>query len=467
MSLYHLMAFYFSTINVLGFHVSLCFDFQTELPSNNVKTRTSKSPHNLSTSSRSDESSHVTSMVSGEGNLVKSQQITSPNTEHISRHTSEVIHATVEDYTRLLDAVASVDTRTRPLVNQTAALTLYTTFHLSVLLSVNEASQTIHVGCWVNFTWFDQLRVWNSDHYGGIDIITPAHEDIWHPKCVFLTPGGDVKTFNGDDVPIFLTNDGRVTWNPIAHLEAYCKMDFTYFPFDIQKCYLDIICHSVQAEVRIITDENDDNIAPLDENGEWDIFDQKLITLPKIWTNRAQSHFGFEFSMKRKPHFFIVHLLFPMISFSCLSSLVFILPRESGERASFSTAMQLALVVSMSDISELLDKTDTFPIIIIYVFCLLVLCESCVLITVIQLRILQPADNSSIDQQEQLGENKKKVCDETSIEKDDNVNINRFKYGWKINSDRVLFIIYIITWSFINTFFLVVLVNHKNITLFD
>ena len=39
-------------------------------------------------------------------------------------------------------------------------------------MSVNEVEQTIDISGWINFTWFDQLRVWNSSaQFADIEIL--------------------------------------------------------------------------------------------------------------------------------------------------------------------------------------------------------------------------------------------------------------------------------------------------------
>ena len=93
------------------------------------------------------------------------------------------------DYTKLYKEMTErFDPHTRPVVNQADQLTVYATFTIHRLISVDEVQQTISMSVSMNFSWLDQLRTWDPAHYSGITMLHPDPLDMWRPRFAFFSP---------------------------------------------------------------------------------------------------------------------------------------------------------------------------------------------------------------------------------------------------------------------------------------
>ena len=179
-------------------------------------------------------------------------------------------------------------------------------------------------------------------------------------------------------------------------------MDLTYFPYDTQVCHLRIVFLNSHAELRVETNPEKPSQGDLDSlgNGEWDVRDITT-TIPAPLTPEEPVAMFVYVTIERRPFFFMMNILLPVMTCSSLSSLVFILPVTSGERASFSTTLMLAQTVFIGTVTSDLPKvSDPFPVIMGYLITLTSLNSFCVIATVLQMRSnnkVKPSDTCKKD----------------------------------------------------------------------
>ncbi|XP_012941533.1 acetylcholine receptor subunit delta-like [Aplysia californica] len=302
-----------------------------------------------------------------------------------------------DDYIRLYKDMTTgqYDSRARPVLNQSHTLTVYVQFHIISLLAVNEVDETMDLNGWVNFTWFDEVRTWNPANYSNIYILRPNPLDMWRPRSLIGNSVAKRDVFDDDYMPAFIRNDGLSNWSPGAIFSTSCRMDFTYFPFDKQECAIMFVSYNSQREVCVLADEDGGRNENYTTNGEWDVLHIKHRQAIRTLNPDLYSIFEVVINLERKPKFFVINMIFPIVFMSALNSLVFVLPETSGERASFSTTMFLSLTLFMGAVTEHLpQRSDTFPVIVFYIFSLLILNGACVVATVVQLRFSPQPDNT-------------------------------------------------------------------------
>ena len=88
-------------------------------------------------------------------------------------------------------------------------------------------------------------------------------------------------------------------------------------------------------------------------HGEWEIIDNSSIARYPEYTTVT-----FRFTLRRKPLFYVVNIILPIIIMSLLSILVFVLPPQSGERVSYSITVLLAIAVFLTIVGDHLPKTS-------------------------------------------------------------------------------------------------------------
>ena len=57
---------------------------------------------------------------------------------------------------------------------------------------------------------------------------------MWRPRLTVINTMKDLKPLGEDYILILAVYDGTTMWLPAERFETFCKVDVTYFPFDIQ-----------------------------------------------------------------------------------------------------------------------------------------------------------------------------------------------------------------------------------------
>ena len=388
-------------------------------------------------------------------------------------------NSTFEDYIRLYDQLVDrIPSHARPVKNQSDKLNVSVGFYLDDLLGVNELDQTIETLVWVNFSWKDELRKWNISDYGGIDIVYPRPEDIWHPKLILHNSVEKRVVFDREYAPTILLNNGTVMWEPGAAVITRCTLDFTYFPFDEQTCELDFIGVISNKYLRFVEVRENLVSSHYKTGGEWDL--GKITFIPDPFSflhEHAPATFVIQISLDRRPYSFIVNTLMPVKIVSLMAALVFVLPADSGERASFATSLLLSLSMFMSTITaQLPQKSNKFPLIITYIFELLLLTSFGVTTTVFQMMWIsrkslkgkasdqQNADsfnkgnkvedeNKDLASRESRAFNTKETSKKSSVSEQEVSEASDNKERFYSRTNPVLFCVYVITWVCITTWY--------------
>lgn len=146
-------------------------------------------------------------------------------------------------------------------------------------------------------------------------------------------------------------------------LQSTCAVNIKYFPFDTQQCDIKFTVWSysnMEVEINrgkkgVLTDEYVPNAA-------WD-----LVSSTSSEVNSNAPAVIFTLHLKRKPTFFLINIISPVILLSVLNIFTFMLPVESGEKAGFSVTVFLALAVFLTIISDQLpNNSDTVSLMAVY-----------------------------------------------------------------------------------------------------
>ncbi|KAH3711059.1 hypothetical protein DPMN_070558 [Dreissena polymorpha] len=89
-------------------------------------------------------------------------------------------------------------------------------------------------------------------------------------------------------------------------------------------------------------------------NSNWDLVDSSW----NVESDTNDSTITFSLRLKRKPLFFMLSVIFPIITLAILNLCVFLLPCECGERASYAITVFLAFAVFLTIISSSLPKNS-------------------------------------------------------------------------------------------------------------
>jgi len=141
---------------------------------------------------------------------------------------------------------------------------------LQQIQEVDPKKETLTALVWLNLEWKDEFLRWNTSQAGDIDKLRMDTEDIWVP---------DIEVYNRvsrkglrDREQVVLSSTGEIFWIPPYMLTTSCKLDFTWFPFDEQKCDIKFgswTHNGWQLDIKTASESMD--ISSYVRNEEWDL----------------------------------------------------------------------------------------------------------------------------------------------------------------------------------------------------
>lgn len=163
------------------------------------------------------------------------------------------------------------------------------------------------------------------------------------------------KELGGDHYYLTINYTGDVFWYPYEVFQTRCAIDITYFPFDEQTCDISFIvwCYTA-SEVVITKSSNGVNEYEYEENAIWTIVD----TDSEVKMESFESQITFSITLQRKPRYYVINIIVPIVCLGFLSQLVFVVPTEAGEKMSYAVTVFLSFAVFLTMISADLPKNS-------------------------------------------------------------------------------------------------------------
>lgn len=147
-------------------------------------------------------------------------------------------------------------------------------------------------------------------------------------------------------------------------LESKCEIDVTYFPFDKQMCNIIFKTWSYsRLEVNLTVDDNMIGFFDFVSNSVWEV------TSVDAWDDitNMETDVTFSIYLRRKPYYFIISLIIPVIFLGILNPVVFIIPADAGEKMGYAVTIFLTFIVFLTIVSTSLPaNSDSTSIISIY-----------------------------------------------------------------------------------------------------
>lgn len=240
------------------------------------------------------------------------------------------------------------DKRTRPVNDQDKAVKIHISFYLSIVNDIDEVAEKFVTTGWLSLSWTDQNLVWDSAANHDIYSIHLNQNDIWKPDIVLKNGFTKFKEMGGSFYYVSVDSSGYVSWYPYEVFETRCSIDITHFPYDKQTCKIVFIVWSYSVnQVEIEKSPNGVEYYEFEENSVWTILDTESI----VNKDKYESEIIFKIELQRKPKYFVMNMILPVLCLSLLSLLVFLIPVDAGEKMGYSITVFLSFAVFLSIIS--------------------------------------------------------------------------------------------------------------------
>ncbi|XP_021351853.1 neuronal acetylcholine receptor subunit alpha-6-like [Mizuhopecten yessoensis] len=291
----------------------------------------------------------------------------------------------VQNLTTALFVTGSYNKEIRPTYNQFYPTYVTVVFNLAGITDVDQVEEKLTTTVFLTLFWTDEHLMWDPATYGGLSSILVPQSKVWRPD-IALENGFTKMTELGDSFLLLnIKSDGTVYWVPYEIFETKCSMDITYFPFDKQKCDINVGVWTsevddvmVRVGVAAMTEDS------YQENGEWDLTETSATTYISKSNN---ANVKFSLYMDRKPQYYIYNVVAPILLLSILSVFTFAIPVDSGEKLGFCMTVYLAFAVFLTIVSASLPVSSYMSLLGKYLIFLLVVGTLIIVITAVELRI--------------------------------------------------------------------------------
>ncbi|KAL4235547.1 Neuronal acetylcholine receptor subunit alpha-7 [Mactra antiquata] len=214
----------------------------------------------------------------------------------------------------------------RPVVDQVTKLTVKASFYLNSVIDFDEKTENLKTAGYLYLTWVDEYFKWDPAGFNNTPFLFIPQEEIWKPD---ITLKNSFKSFSGlgaKFLNVVVGSDGTVTWQPYQVLESTCAVEITYFPFDVQECELKFSAWSYSKD-QVDVNKNTIGVG-LDEyipSALWEIDDTSTEEV-----NTAEAAVIFKLKLRRRPRFYVINILIPIMFLSVLNVFSFLLPVTSA-----------------------------------------------------------------------------------------------------------------------------------------
>ncbi|CAC5413736.1 unnamed protein product [Mytilus coruscus] len=255
-----------------------------------------------------------------------------------------------------------IGTTYNKLVRPNEQVIVTVSLNVLTLNSLSISDQSMSLSGYLTMMWEDDRIEWESNvaYLKNIKAIYSNEESIWRPTLTIENSVKDISIVSDVNILMRLKPDGHIIWTPSGIYVTYCETDVTYYPFDTQSC--DVIITTwgyTSEEIALNVSTEAVQMEYYKENGEWNY--QGFLAFTTFYTRGGlfSPEITFRLTFKRRPMFHVLNSLVPMVLLAFLSSMVFKLPPDSGERIGYTLTVLLAYAVYLTIISDNMPSSSS------------------------------------------------------------------------------------------------------------
>ncbi|CAC5417399.1 unnamed protein product [Mytilus coruscus] len=289
----------------------------------------------------------------------------------------------------------SYDKNVIPMLWNNETLYVDLQFSLIQLPEFDEVAGTLLLIMKMKVRWLDEYIVLNylpKTHL--LMEIDLQSDDIWLPPVTVFNSVSSLTPLikGGYDATLTLTN-GQVDLNIGIVTKTGCTVDTTDFPFDEQTCEIMFTPWGYQShEVEFLPTTTYARTDQFVENQEWELLSSSINTTSL--SNR--SILSLSITVKRRPIYFMINMIIPVVLLGVLNSLSFVLPPTAGERMGFATNIFLTFAVYLTILSQNLPETSKpMSNMVYYLVIMLSVSSLTTFVTILSLRIYAKEEDNT------------------------------------------------------------------------
>ncbi|XP_063711538.1 neuronal acetylcholine receptor subunit alpha-2-like [Symsagittifera roscoffensis] len=258
---------------------------------------------------------------------------------------------------------------------------IWANFSLSIsqIVSIDMRNEAVTTSIWPTQEWYDEYMQWNPEDFGGITNTGVSPDRIWKPEIV-LYNNVDGRFEVEFQSRVQIGYRGNCLWAPPTIFKTHCKINAQHFPYDEQFCPLTFLSFDydyTQVEIVSKFSEGDYTGDQYWHSSEWSIMSARtetyLTSCASCLTNN-HSAVTVMLHLKRKPLFYSVNLVLPILMVSILTVMSFYLPSECCEKITLTVTVLLSVTMLLLIVSKMVPKTSYHvPLLNMYLIFILLL----------------------------------------------------------------------------------------------
>ncbi|XP_060554184.1 neuronal acetylcholine receptor subunit alpha-5-like [Ruditapes philippinarum] len=286
----------------------------------------------------------------------------------------------------------SYNKKVRPIKDQDKEVNVTITFQISAITQFDEQEESLTTAGYLSVEWVDEMLAWATADHNGISRLIVPQDDIWKPDISLRNSFSSFKGLGSSYFNAWIISNGDVQWEPFQIFKSTCSVDITFFPYDSQTCEMKFIAWSYSKnEVKFFLSSG---IMKTDysESATWEI-----AKMSSKASNEDTPTIIFTLKLNRKPLFYVLNMIVPVILLSFMNIFTFALPVKSGERASYAVTLFLSISVFLTIIaSEFPKNSDNLSILALYLILMTSVSTIFVLVSVLQIRLVNRDEENMV-----------------------------------------------------------------------
>ncbi|VDD94305.1 unnamed protein product, partial [Enterobius vermicularis] len=239
------------------------------------------------------------------------------------------------------------------------------------ILSIEEIKNTMSVLVYIEERWYDKSLSWDPKQFSMLNTTWLPTDIIWVPDIIVFNMLEHTELLRSVRAPAQVDYTGLVKWSYPAIYTVMCAIYVHYFPFDEQKCYLEIASWGYDENKLRLNASSKQLLVHYTSNDEWAL---KYVGLKKsqfVHEDVAVSEIKLMIKVLRKPLYYMVSLVVPSYIISILSIAglfaIFSTTNERQERFTLGVTATLTMAVLSLVVSEKTPhSSEQIPLLIWY-----------------------------------------------------------------------------------------------------
>ena len=242
-------------------------------------------------------------------------------------------------------------------------------FHILSIRDVDATKGKFSIFGLLKIIWHDSRLSWDPLQYGGIRFLNLRQNLVWKPTLTLSNPYSGMENLGSDDILVKYRKEGLAEWQVGDIFGVACNINVLKYPFDQHTCSINFVAGSYRSsKIRFhnIIPEEQAGLESYSENPEWEL----LRTIMETKKEGSFPGIQLKISIKRRYEFFLINIFCPILLLTFLSTMVFFLPVDSGERMGYSVSCLLSIMVYLTVMAETLPRTSN-PVPFLAIFLLI------------------------------------------------------------------------------------------------